>query len=473
MKSENVIWHIAGFARNLKYNDLPKEVVHEAKRRLIDSLGCAFGGMSDPAVKMVRASMKGKTTVRADGLAIGEKSFALESAAYLNTHAIRVLDWNDTYLSQEPAHPSDNIGAILANIGLETLDGKLIILAEALAYEIQCRMCDFASLRKCGWDHTYYLQLSSALASGKIIDLNLEQMKHAVSLALRHVPTRQTRAGRTISMSKGLAAAEAVEIGVKAARLAAHDITGPSEMFEGEYGLLKQILGDRTNFNIGVLDDLGKEFKILKIHTKFFPVEYHSQSAVLAAMGLRELMQISTKPDLENIERINIVSSEATKTIIGDESKKTPTTKESADHSIYYVVASTFLNGQMTSEQFSPKNLADTNIAKLISLMPDIEESSQYSRAYYDKICPEFPVMIIVKLKSGKVFISEVKIPKGHFANPLTDSELKTKFCIASNAVLAPETQSGLLDFLWDLENQSAYKIYWTLRELKIKKEEV
>jgi 2-methylcitrate dehydratase len=146
---------------------------------------------------------------------------------------VRYLDYNDTYLSLEPAHPSDNIAPCVAVTQSNRKTGKDLILATVIAYEIQCRLCDAASLRAGGWDHVTYGALSSALAAAKLWDLSEEQMEQALGLAgVCNITTRQTRTGQ-ISDWKACAFSNAARNGVFAADLARLGLTGPNEIFEG------------------------------------------------------------------------------------------------------------------------------------------------------------------------------------------------------------------------------------------------
>src|SRR5262249_30877359 len=130
-------------------------------------------------------------------------------AAFANGCLVRYLDFNDTYLSKEPAHPSDNIPAALAAAESVNADGKALITAIALAYEVQCRLCDAASIRARGWDHVTYGAFSSALAAGKAMGFDPIRMYQAVNLAgVASAALRQTRVGM-LSHWKGCAFANA------------------------------------------------------------------------------------------------------------------------------------------------------------------------------------------------------------------------------------------------------------------------
>src|SRR5437899_5654726 len=143
---------LAEYTSTLRFEDLPQPVVHEAKRRFIDSLGTAAGAMDADAYAITRRCAERVEGRPGAGLLGGGRSSA-EWATFVNGVLIRYLDYNDTYLSLEPAHPSDNLAAVLGAGEMAGADGRALITAAVLAYEIQCRLCDAASLRQHGWDH--------------------------------------------------------------------------------------------------------------------------------------------------------------------------------------------------------------------------------------------------------------------------------------------------------------------------------
>src|SRR5438270_11730895 len=233
---------LAEYAVQLRFEDLPGPTVHEAKRRFIDSIATAVGAMDADAYAIAR-----RCALRVQGklgaTLFGGGTSSAEWATFVNGLLIRYLDYNDTYLSLEPAHPSDNLAAVLAVGDMAKAGGRELITAAVLAYEIQCRLCDAASLRKHGWDHVTYGAISSALAACKLLQLQATQATHAVGLAgVCNVALRQTRAGE-LSMWKGCAFANAARNGVFAALLAAEGMTGPAPIFEGELGIMKLLTG--------------------------------------------------------------------------------------------------------------------------------------------------------------------------------------------------------------------------------------
>src|SRR4051812_7173112 len=275
----------AEYAVKLRFEDLPAPVVHEVRRRAIDSLATAVGAMDADAFAFARRCAL-RVSSRPGASLLGGGQSSTEWATFVNGLLIRYLDFNDTYLSLEPAHPSDNLAPVLAVGESVGADGKALITAAVLAYEIQCRLCDAASLRKYGIDHVTYGAISSAVAAAKLLGLAVGKTTHAVGLAgVCNVALRQTRAG-DMSMWKGCAFANAARNGVFAALLAADGMTGPAPIFEGELGFMKLVT--RETFDLPKLGGRGEGFMINRTYIKFWPAEYHSQSAIDAAFQLRK-----------------------------------------------------------------------------------------------------------------------------------------------------------------------------------------
>src|SRR5438045_7153471 len=153
---------LADYSVRLRFDDLPAPVVHEVKRRFIDSFATAVGAMDADAYGIAK-----RCALRVQGnpgaTLIGGGASSAEWATFVNGLLIRYLDYNDTYLSLEPAHPSDNLAPVLAVGESVGASGQELITAAVLGYEIQCRFCDAASLRKQGVDHVTYGPISSAV----------------------------------------------------------------------------------------------------------------------------------------------------------------------------------------------------------------------------------------------------------------------------------------------------------------------
>jgi len=437
---ETLAHRIAQWAHQTSFACLSPQVVHEAKRRVLDSLGCALGAWNSRPARVTRAVAR--TVPVADGASLlGSKHrTTAELAAFSNGALVRYLDFNDTYLSREPAHPSDNIPAALA-VGQEVgATGRDVITAIVLGYELQCRLCDAASLRAHGWDHVYYGALSTALLAGWLYRLTVPQTVHALGLAgVCNFATRQTRTGQ-ISDWKACAFSNAARNGIFAARLAWEGLTGPAEIFEGPKGLFRMVTGPFELHWAAGPDD----WMIRRTHIKFWPAEYHAQSAIDAALRLRE--QIG---DWRQIESVRIESFEAAVSIIGSEPEKwRPTSRETADHSLGYCVAVALIDGTVTQASFNEDRLRDPAVLGLLDRI-QIVETEECNAGYPDGI----PNRVVVRLRDGRELSQLVKYPRGHAGNPMTDDEVIAKFRQQATGVISSGTAERLIELAMSMES--------------------
>lgn len=436
----------ANYAAGLQFERLDPATVHEVKRRLIDSLACACGAWSARAVEVARRIARRTTGAPGAGYpGSGSHKTSPELAAFVDGVLFRYLDFNDTYLSLEPAHPSDNFAAVLAAAEAGRKGGRDLIAAAVVAYEIQCRLCDAAGIRARGWDHVTYGAFSTAAAAAKLFGLDAAGIAQALNLAgTPNVALRQTRAGE-LSEWKGCAFANASRNGVFAALLAAEGLTGPSPIFEGEMGFFRQVSGE---FDVQKLAgaDGDDDFMIKRTSIKFWPAEYHSQCAIHAALELRQ--QIA---DVAQVASIDIHSFDAAVDIIGkDPEKWRPRTRETADHSLPYCTAVALTDGDVTLESFSPERLRDESLLDLVSrtaIHRDAELTARYPRG--------IPNRVTVTLADGRTLTAENEFPRGHDRNPMTDEEVEAKFRRLAGGLLDETAQSQVLQTCWELESLS------------------
>jgi 2-methylcitrate dehydratase len=445
---------LANWTYRLKYGDLTKDAIHECKRRFIDSLGTSLGAFHSAPATIARRTAQAVPAKAHGAIVLGiPHRTTPDLAAFANGAHIRYLDYNDTYLSKEPAHPSDNIAATLAVAQAGSRSGKDLILATVIAYEIQCRLCDAASLRAHGWDHVTYGAFSATLAASKLWGLRPEQMVHAQGLAgVCNIATRQTRTGQ-ISMWKACAFSNACRNAVFAANLARQGFTGPHEIFEGPKGVFTMLTRGPFDVELGSKAD---GYMINQTYIKYWPAEYHAQSAIDAALTIREQL-ISDGYSWKDIARLDMESFEAAVSIIGSEPEKwRPTSRETADHSMGYMTVAALIDGDVTRETFSPRRFKD---AKYLGLLDRtrIVEADDLNAGYPDGI----PNRIRVQMKDGRVYEKTVKYPRGHAGNPMTDEEVERKFRSLADGVIPEKLQNRLLSQLWALDALPAVKNVW------------
>ncbi len=437
---------LAEYASSLTYDDLGGTAIVEAKKRLLDSMGCALGAYGETPVKAARRLAERGYPGTASTILGTRRKTTPDMATFVNGGMVRFFDFNDTYLSKEPGHPSDNIPACLATAEMEGRSGKDVLLAIVLAYEIQCRLCDAANLRHRGWDHVCYGLVSGALASGKLMGLSKNELSQAVNISLNsHLAMRQVRAGG-LSMWKGFSFANASRNAVFSALLAREGMTGPSPVFEGEMGFFNQVSG-RFQLDVRSFGGKGRGFKIEETFMKFYPAEYHAQTAIRAALDLRD--RIEGDP-LKRIAFVGIETHEAGYTILGkDPEKWSPETRETADHSLPYIVSMALLEGKVDNGTYAARKLKDPEVREFMKRVI-VKEDRALTVAYPGSI----PNRVTVKLDDGKTFAVQVDDPRGHPKNPMTDEEIEQKFRLLTKGVLKEPQVEKVLKFVRTIEKQ-------------------
>jgi 2-methylcitrate dehydratase len=433
---------LARYVTSLRYGDLSPSAVKEAKRHIIDSLGCAMGGAtSEPAViaRRVAPASGGAPSARLLG---DGRATTPEAAAFANSVMIRFLDANDTYITRGSGHPSDMLGAILAAAELRGASGKDFLLATVAGYEVFGALADHVALRDRGWDQGVFVAPASAAGAGLLLGLSVQEMADAIAIAITaNVATRQTRAGE-LAMWKGCATAAAAKAGLFAAQLAKAGMTGPTAAFEGRHGLCEQVTGP---FELGALGGAGRPFAIERTNFKFFAAEYHAQAPLAVALALRNKVRV------EEIETLDVQIYAMAHSEIGSEPAKwDPQTRETADHSLPYMLAVALVDGRITPASFEPKRYLDPSLRPIMNRIR-VAENPELTRRFPG----ELPSQIDVTTRSGLRFTERAEYPKGHARNPMTDGDVETKFRDLAESVLGRAQAADALETLWRLDEVS------------------
>ncbi len=436
---------LAGYATSKRFTDLDAGTVSQLKMRLVDAVGCALGAFEEKPVGIARAAAT-EAGEGSEATLLGTRTKAsMEWATFVNGLMIRYFDYNDTYLSKEPAHPSDNLSPCLAVAQGVQATGKEFLTAAAVAYEVQCRLCDAADIRHRGWDHVNYGLVSSALGASLLMGLDGKRATHAVNLALSgHVAMRQVRAGE-LSMWKGASFADAARSAVFAARLARLGMTGPAPIFEGEMGFFNQVSG-KFRLDVGGFGGERGKFKVNDTYIKYWPAEYHAQTAIWAAIEVRKKVH-----DPSEVESVLVETHEAGYSILGkDREKWRPATKETADHSLPFIVGMALLRGTVDNDTYSAKNLADRKVLAFLDRVR-VREDPSLTALYPARGMAN---RLTATLRGGAKVAAEVTVPLGHPLNPLSRKGIEEKFLRLSKEVLGPDGAREALDALWKVEEE-------------------
>lgn len=427
---------LVNVAGRAAYDALPAAVVRDCKLRLLDAFASALGAYDHPVSVLARKSAE-RVSAQQPATVWGSKlKTTPEAAAFANGVMTRLLDISDTYLGKSRGHPSDMMSGLIAVAESEHCDGKSLLGAITLAYDVYCSFADAIDINSKGWDQPVYGILGCVLGAGRLLKLNRAQMGHAVALALApNMTLAQARRGH-LSNWKGCAGANASRNAVFAALLARDGFTGPGAVFEGEGGLW-EIIG-RHDWPIPE----GRHW-ISETHIKGLPVCYHGQSVVYAALELRDRVALT------EIEAIEVGSYKTGVMMMGkDANRWAPTTHETADHSMPFCVISALRDGEFNDQTFSLERLRDPLMLGLmakVKVAEDTRHTSLYPQAS--------PGRVRVRMKDGKVHESEVIYPKGHAKNAMTEAEVIAKFNTMTSARLTPEKKSQVFDFIDNFEN--------------------
>ena len=436
---------LSAYAGGLTYEELGPAVIEQVKRTLVDTFGCAIGGYhSEPSdiARAIASDIDGAIPSRILG---SRECTTPDIAAFANGVAVRYLDCNDSYFSPGGGHPSDMIPAVLAMAGPMRSDGPTVITAIVLAYEVFCRLSDEVVAGDLGWDQGIFSVIGAVCGAARVMGLNQAQTGNAISLAISpHLPLGVTRTGE-LSMWKGCASASASRSAVFAAQLAAKGMTGPSEPFEGRRGLWEQAVSRQikvANFPLGDERRDSDPFRITRTIFKAYPSQIHTQNPIGLALQLREKLPV------EDIESIHIQTYKiAASTASSEPEKWDPKTRETADHSIPWLVASALLEGSINPGSFTDDRISNPALRNIMSRMT-LTENPDFTARYPE----EYNCTIALTSRDGQNHTTQAPWPKGHRRNPMSNSEVEIKFRSFAEASLTGSGCDGALEVLWGFD---------------------
>jgi 2-methylcitrate dehydratase len=456
---DKVLTDIADYVLDFEIkNDLAWQTAHYC---LLDTLGCGLEALTYPAcTKLLGPIVPG--TMVPHGAKVPGTQFQLDpiQAAFNIGTIIRWLDFNDTWLAAEWGHPSDNLGGILATAdwlsrtsvanGKPPLRMKDVLEAMIKAHEIQGVLALENSFNKVGLDHVILVKVASTAVVGKLIGLTRDELINAVSLAFvdgqslrtyRHSPNTGSR--------KSWAAGDATSRAVRLALIAKTGEMGyPSVLTAKTWGFYD------VSFK-------GHEFKFQRNYGSYvmenilfkisFPAEFHSQTAVEAAMTLHNILKASGK-SVADVKKITIRTHEAVIRIID---KKGPLSNPAdRDHCIQYMIAVPLIFGRLTAADYEDDIAEDGRIDLLRDKMICVEDK-QFTKDYHDPEKRSIANALTVELNDNTI-LDEVLVeyPIGHKRRREEGiPELLKKFKINLKRKFPEKQQQAILNAVLDYDS--------------------
>jgi 2-methylcitrate dehydratase len=434
---------LARFVDQRQFADISAKARQQLKIRVLDTVGVAVGALNAPpilAVSRLIDELGGKPL----STLIGRGKTAPDRAAFFNGALSRYLDFMDSYLApHETNHPSDNMGAVLAAAEMRGASGADFLTALAVAYQVHTRLSDVAPVRDKGFDHTTQGAYAAAAGVAKALRLPPGQIANAIAISgTANVALRVARTG-TLSHWKGLAYPNTAMAATHAALLAAHGITGPQQVFEGNKGFKSTISGP---FEINWLsEDLERvRLTILKKHN----AEIHAQPALDAALDVRSQASFA----IDRVREVRLRTFRVAYQIIGggeEGDKRTVRSKEEADHSLPYMLAVALLDGEVQPEQYAPERIAARDVQDLLRrviITPDHTLSERFPQ--------EMPAVLEVELDDGCVLRAARDVYQGFHTNPFDWATARQKFDRVTRAFLTKEAADRLAEVIASLDER-------------------
>ncbi len=423
------------------------EVDEELRRgilvRVVDTFGTALGATGSDASDVVERYAgdrgdHGRHTVWGTSATTD-----VEQAALVNGVKARYLDFNDAYYGMSSCHPSDIIPTLFAGAVESGADEATFLRAIAIGYEAIMAASDVMEPRLRGFDHVQMTILGALTGSAHVMGLTEQQARHAVGLGVTsHVSTRQSRTGQ-LSMWKAFAAPDACRHGLYSCRLAACSAEGPIAPFTGLNGAFRRVMGwSETEFPVLDLEAGRVPRGIIGSQIKKYPCGSVGQSAAqagedLVEMGLR----------LPDVAHIDIRLDPKAYPLMVSPEKLAPRTRETADHSIPYLIVSALKRGMIDVASFEPAAILDEDVHAFLASSVTASEDPALAGGHERG----FPIGLTVTRTDGSTFSFEVERIPGTPGNEMSDDELREKFRRNLHRSRIADRADELWDTTWSL----------------------
>jgi 2-methylcitrate dehydratase PrpD len=446
-----VVEEIAKYLVGTKFQDIPEQTIEKQKDLLIDTIGVALGGSKAPGVREVIDLLKGMGGKKESTILVDGGKVPSVHAAMANSLMAHSLDFDDMH---EEAGIHANVSVIPAALAMAEstggIDGKTFLTAMILGVDLVCRMGLAIPLSR-GWHATTTFGIFGAAASAsRILGLNEEKMIHALGIA--YCQSSGNRQGRLEgALTKRLQPALASKAGLFSSILASRGITGPREIFEGDWGMLRlygdpEHSEDREKIVENLMRGLGKRFLGDQLSIKPFPSCKATHTSIDAVLNLLKAHRI--KP--AEVEEVEISVSKGCFGTAGRPFEIRTNPQVDAQFSIPYTVATALLKGEVVLEDFTESAIRDPERLEMakrvkVSVDPDLQEPST------NVVNLESRVLLRA---GGKAYSYQSSISKGHPDQPMDRDEILSKFegCLRFGTSFPPQRGKKVVSAVLKLE---------------------
>jgi 2-methylcitrate dehydratase PrpD len=414
------------FARNFantKYEDLPPEAVEATKKEILDLLGVALGGASQPGATQVCELVKEWGGKEESSIIGSKQKLPAPNAAQANATMAHALDFDDVH-EAAVMHPGIASIPVALAVGEAqgNLSGKELITSTALGVDMMCRLAlattPGRSPIELGWHLTSLFGfMGSAATAARILHLNEENIVDAIGIGY-HQCAGNGQCVKDGALTKRLGPGFAVKGGITAALMAKAGVTGAKNSFEGEWGLYRQYMHGDYSPEI-LTADLGKRFEGVNVAIKPYPCCRGVHPAIDAGLALA----IDGNIRSEDIKEIVLSVTEAHLSLLcqPEDAKRSPRSPVDAQFSIPWGVASAIVGRRVGLGDFTDIAIQNREVLEVTQKMR-VEVDNTLSKP------GPSPTRVKVITNDGRAFVKVVENPLGSLERPMSFEDCARKF---------------------------------------------
>ncbi len=429
----SVAYQYSRYALGLKYEMLPQDVIHVAKRCVVDAFGCGIGGYDAPGRSMCEETLRelgGVEEATVFGSGLRTNAF---NAAFLNSLMVRFLDYNDM---GGGLHNSDAIASILAVSERQKASGPDFITALVISYELGARVAEsLSSAGSGGWNLDFRAGLTMPPTLGRLMGLDEDQIANAVGICASgsHPLNILDTAGEERVQRKDLRFGWVACDAILSCMLAKKGFTGPVRVVEGEKGISRTMF--QGQMDLDVMTDFSG-WRILDTYFKGLCADYSEHGHLYATLAI--VKEQNLKPSDIAAVRVTMRNVDHTRPTF---SNKYARNAEGADHTPWFTTAVAIKDRSVSPDSAHPERFVDPVILDLIEKITVVPNLGM----------PEAGRSLIVT-KDGRRFEKSITTPHGRFDDQLSDKELEEKFRDMASAHMDQKQIRKALDAIWGLE---------------------
>lgn len=428
-RNDALLAALAGYTTHVS-GTLTETTRDDVCNAVTDTLAVALGALRHPAVGPAQRYARNHPLVNGATVWGTHQKTSVETAALVNGVPLRGYDYNDLYMGKKSGgHPSDIIPGLIALAEVRGVSGADLFTSIAVGYEVSMMVLDAIDIHTTRWDYPVLTAIGATCGAARLLSLTEAQTAEALAIAvISHFVTDEVESGDLnargdLTMWKRFNGSHAVRQGLYAALLAEAGVEGAVRPFEGASGFLSKVT---TSYDAiaELLERLRSRTAPSRIHdTQFkrWPVGSRGQSAIQAALQARASLAAPAQ-----ISAIHVTCDEEVyeHLVARRADPWHPVSRETADHSLPYIVAAAVLDGTIDTESFAMERVIDPARQAFLNAKVKVEASRTLSRG----ASGGFLAKVEVTDDAGRKHVGEAAPPPGHARQPFTSADLDAKF---------------------------------------------